>query len=357
MVKIIAEAGVNHNGREDLAYKLIDAAHAAGADVVKFQTFKAKNLVTKDAQQAEYQKQNSGMTESQFDMLSRLELNYDLHKSLVAYCQNLGIEFLSTAFDKESLEFLVNDLELKTLKIASGELTNAPFVLEHAVTGCDLIVSTGMASLAEVESALAVIAFGLTNKHHSEPSEQAFSEAYNSAAGQNALKRKVTLLHCTTEYPAPIDEINHNAMTTLESAFKLTTGYSDHSTGITIPIAATALGAQLIEKHFTLDKSMQGPDHKASLEPDELGAMIRAIRDVERALGNGIKGPQSSEMKNKSIARKSLVAAKHIKAGDVFNESNLTIKRPGAGLSPSSYWSQLGRIAQQDYAEGELINA
>lgn len=356
MIKIIAEAGVNHNGSTDLAYKLIDAAYTAGVDIVKFQTFKAKNLVTKDAQQAEYQKQNSSVTESQFDMLSRLELDYETHKSLVAYCDKLGIEFLSTAFDKESLHFLVEDLKLKTLKIPSGELTNAPFVLEHALTGCDLIVSTGMASLAEVESALAVIAFGLIN-HHSEPSEQAFAEAYSSVEGQNALKQKVTLLHCTTEYPAPVDEINLNAMTTLESAFKLTTGYSDHSAGITIPIAATALGAQLIEKHFTLDKLMQGPDHKASLEPDELTAMVRAIRDVEQALGNGVKSPQPSEVKNKPIARKSLVAAEGIKAGEVFTENNLTIKRPGDGLSPCKYWSLLGKRSQKDYSEGDLIDA
>ena len=355
-VKIIAEAGVNHNGSKDLAFKLIDAAHIAGADIVKFQTFKAKNLVTKDAQQAEYQKQNSGVTESQFDMLSRLELDYDTHKSLIAYCDELGIEFLSTAFDKESLEFLVNDLKLKTLKIPSGELTNAPFVLEHSSTGCNLIVSTGMASLAEVESALAVIAFGLINPH-SEPSEQAFAEAYSSVEGQNALKQKITLLHCTTEYPAPVDEINLNAMTTLESAFKLTTGYSDHSAGITIPIAATALGAQLIEKHFTLDKTMPGPDHKASLEPDELTAMVQAIRDVEQALGNGIKGPQPSEIKNKPIARKSLVAAEGIKAGEVFTENNLTIKRPGDGLSPCKYWSLLGKRSQKGYSEGDLIDA
>lgn len=357
MIKIIAEAGVNHNGSTDLAYKLIDAAYAAGVDIVKFQTFKAKNLVTKNAQQADYQKQNTGVTESQFDMLNRLELDYDTHKSLVAYCDKLGIEFLSTAFDKESLDFLVDDLKLKTLKIPSGELTNAPFVLEHALTGCDLIVSTGMASLAEVEAALSVIAFGITNTHNSQPSEQAFFEAYNSKAGQKALQEKVTLLHCTTEYPAPINEINLNAMQTLASAFKLTVGYSDHSAGIIIPIAATALGAQLIEKHFTLDKTLQGPDHKASLEPDELTAMVQAIRDVEQALGNGIKGPQPSEIKNKPIARKSLVAAEVIKAGEVFTENNLTIKRPGDGLSPSKYWSLLGKKSQKDYDEGDLINA
>lgn len=355
MVKIIAEAGVNHNGSKDLAFQLVDAAHAAGVDIVKFQTFKAKNLVTKSAQQADYQIQNTGVTESQFDMLSRLELDYDTHKSLVAYCKNLGIEFLSTAFDKESLEFLVNDLSLKTLKIPSGELTNAPFVLEHARTGCDLIVSTGMANLAEIEAALAVIAFGLVADDSQTPSQQAFEEAYNSDIGQKALKQKVTILHCTTEYPAPVNEINLNAMSTLRNTFHLATGYSDHSAGITIPIAATALGAQLIEKHFTLDKSMPGPDHKASLEPDELKDMVQGIRDVEMALGNGIKGPQPSEIKNKSVARKSLVAAQYIKAGDIYTEENLIIKRPGNGMSPNLYWSLLGKTANRDYLEGDLI--
>lgn len=357
MVKIIAEAGVNHNGSRDNAFKLIDAAHAAGVDIVKFQTFKTKNLVTKSARQAQYQIDNTGVSESQFDMLSRLELNYDTHKELVEYCDKLGIEFLSTAFDTESLAFLVDDLQLKTLKIPSGELTNAPFVLQHAKTGADLIVSTGMASLAEVEDALGVIAFGLTIEDTSMPSSQAFTEAYNSEAGRAALRLKVTLLHCTTEYPAPVNEINLKAMQTLEAAFKLTTGYSDHSAGITIPIAATALGAQLIEKHFTLDKEMEGPDHKASLDPDELTAMVKAIRDVEQAIGNGIKGPQPSEIKNKPIARKSLVAAEKIKAGEAFTESNLVIMRPGSGISPYYYWSLLGKIAQQDYDEGELINA
>lgn len=355
MVKIIAEAGVNHNGSKELAFQLVDAAHAAGVDIVKFQTFKAKNLVTKTAQQADYQIQNTGVTESQFDMLSRLELDYDTHKSLVAYCKALGIEFLSTAFDKESLDFLVNDLKLTTLKIPSGELTNAPFVLEHARTGCDLIVSTGMANLAEIEAALAVIAFGLVAENGQPPSQQAFEEAYNSDVGQKALKQKVTILHCTTEYPAPINEINLNAMSTLRNAFHLTTGYSDHSAGITIPIAATALGAQLIEKHFTLDKSMPGPDHKASLEPEELTDMVQAIRDVEMALGNGIKGPQPSEIKNKSVARKSLVAAQPIKAGDTYTEKNLTIKRPGNGISPNLYWSLLGKAANRNYLEGDLI--
>ena len=355
MVKIIAEAGVNHNGSKDLAFQLVDAAHAAGVDIVKFQTFKAKNLVTQSAQQADYQIQNTGVTESQFDMLSRLELDYDTHKSLVAYCKNLGVEFLSTAFDKESLDFLVNDLKLTTLKIPSGELTNAPFVLEHARTGCDLIVSTGMANLAEIEAALGVIAFGLVGENGQSPSQQAFEEVYNSDIGQEALKQKVTILHCTTEYPAPVTEINLNAMSTLRNTFHLATGYSDHSAGITIPIAATALGAQLIEKHFTLDKSMSGPDHKASLEPNELKDMVQAIRDVEMALGNGVKGPQPSEIKNKPIARKSLVAAQNIKAGDIYTEKNLTIKRPGNGMSPNLYWSLLGKTANRDHLEGDLI--
>lgn len=356
MVKIIAEAGVNHNGSKDLAFKLVDVAHAAGVDIVKFQTFKAKNLVTKSAQQAEYQTHNTGIDESQFEMLSRLELDYETHKELINYCNKLGIEFLSTAFDKESLDFLVNELKLKILKIPSGELTNAPFVLEHAQTGCNLIVSTGMASLAEVEAALGVIAFGLISTNESQPNEQAFTAAYISEAGQAALREKVTILHCTTEYPAPVNEINLNAMNTLSATFKLTVGYSDHSAGITIPIAATALGAQLIEKHFTLDKTMPGPDHKASLEPYELIAMVSAIRDVEQALGNGIKGPQPSEIKNKPIARKSLVAAESVKAGELFTESNLTIKRPGTGASPYLFWSLLGNTAQQDYNEGDLIH-
>ncbi len=355
-VKIIAEAGVNHNGSKELAFQLVDAAHAAGVDIVKFQTFKAKNLVTQDAQQAEYQTRNTGVAESQFAMLSRLELDYATHHELVAYCQKLDIEFLSTAFDQESLDFLVKDLGLKTLKIPSGELTNAPFVLQHALTGCDLIVSTGMASLAEVEAALGVIAFGLTQPLSAAPSEEAFTQAYASEAGQAALKAKVTLLHCTTEYPAPLAEVNLKAMQTLATAFGLTAGYSDHTAGIIIPIAATALGASLIEKHFTLDKTLPGPDHQASLEPDELKAMVQAIRDVELALGSGIKSPQPSEIKNKAIARKSLIAAKSIQAGEVFTEDNLATKRPGDGLSPYQYWSLLGKPANRNYQDDEQLS-
>ncbi|HFQ5405101.1 TPA: N-acetylneuraminate synthase [Vibrio vulnificus] len=356
MTLIIAEAGVNHNGDEALAFKLVDAAHQAGADIVKFQTFKAKNLVTEQAKQADYQVANTQKQESQLAMLSRLELSYAAHHQLVKHCESLGIEFLSTAFDSESLDFLVNDLGLTRLKLPSGELTNAPLVLEHARTGCDLIVSTGMATLAEIEMALGVIAFGYTAADHVAPSVLAFQQAYASNEGQKALKEKVTILHCTTEYPAPMAEINLKAMDTLGKAFDLPAGYSDHSEGITIPIAAVARGAVLIEKHFTLDKNMEGPDHKASLEPDELTAMVKAIRQVELALGSAVKSPTVSEVKNKAVARKSLVASQAIQAGDAFSADNVTIKRPGNGMSPYQYWEMLERKASRDYQVGDLIS-
>ncbi|PKG37749.1 N-acetylneuraminate synthase [Psychromonas sp. Urea-02u-13] len=355
MTLIIAEAGVNHNGDEKLAFQLIDAAYHAGADIVKFQTFKAKNLVTADAAQAEYQVKNTQKQESQLAMLSRLELSYDVHHQLVKHCESLGIEFLSTAFDFESLDFLVNDLGLTRLKIPSGEITNAPLVLEHARTGCDLIVSTGMATLSEIEAVLGVIAFGYVADEAAEPNELAFQQAYASELGQKTLKQKVTILHCTTEYPAPMAEINLKAMDTLGRAFELPAGYSDHSAGITIPIAAVARGAVLIEKHFTLDQNMEGPDHKASLEPEELAAMVSAIRQVEVALGAGVKSPTVSEIKNKAVARKSLVAAKVIEEGELITEENLTIKRPGSGMSPYHYWMLLNKPASKSYQAGDLI--
>ncbi len=355
MTLIIAEAGVNHNGDEKLAFELVDAAHQAGADIVKFQTFKAKNLVTEEAKQADYQVTNTQKQESQLAMLSRLELSYDAHHELVKHCETLGIEFLSTAFDSESLDFLVKDLGLTRLKLPSGELTNAPLVLEHARTGCDLIVSTGMATLSEIETALGVIAFGYTSDDSATPSVQAFQEAYASDEGQQALKSKVTILHCTTEYPAPMEEINLKAMDTLGRAFDLPAGYSDHSQGITIPIAAVARGAVLIEKHFTLDNNMEGPDHKASLEPQDLTAMVSAIRQVEKALGSRVKTPTVSEVKNKAVARKSLVAARDINEGEAFSPENVTIKRPGNGMSPYRYWDMLERTASKAYRAGELI--
>lgn len=356
MTLIIAEAGVNHNGDENLAFKLVDAAFQAGADIVKFQTFKASKLVTANAEQADYQVTNTNKKESQLAMLGRLELSFEFHLELVEYCNKVGIEFLSTAFDSESLNFLVNDLKLNKLKIPSGDLTNAPLVLEHAQTGCNLIVSTGMATLAEIEIALGVIAFGYIAKKTERPSSQAFEKAYYSEFGQKILRDKVTLLHCTTEYPAPLPDINLTAMDTLSNAFKLPVGYSDHSAGIHVSIAAAALGAQIVEKHFTLDQNMQGPDHKASLEPEQLAEMIKSIRDIEIALGDGLKGPRPSEIKNKSVARKSLVAEQVISKGDIFSESNLAIRRPGLGRSPIDYWDLLGNEAKQDYQIGDVIH-
>lgn len=355
MTIVIAEAGVNHNGSRELAFKLVDAAKAAGADIVKFQTFKAKNLASKLAQQAEYQVENTRKEESQLAMLKRLELPYELHYELIDYCRKIGIEFLSTAFDSESLSFLVNDLGLKTLKLPSGEITNAPLILEHSRTGCDIILSTGMATLAEVEDALGVIAFGLTQDKCAQPSISAFKETYASIDGQNALQKKVTILHCTTEYPAPMNEINLRAMDTLGSSFDLRAGYSDHSEGIAIPIAAVARGAVLIEKHFTLDKTMEGPDHKASLEPHELSAMVEAIRNVECALGSGVKSPTNSEVKNKAVARKSLVAMADIATGELFTIDNVTVKRPGTGISPFQYWEMLGERSLKSYKQDEEI--
>lgn len=355
MTLIIAEAGVNHNGDEKLAFELVNAAHRAGADIVKFQTFKAKNLVTQNAIQADYQVVNTKKQESQLAMLSRLELSYQAHHRLVQHCQSLGIKFLSTAFDSESLEFLVNDLKLTRLKIPSGEITNAPLVLQHARTGCDLIVSTGMATLADIEAVLGVIAFGYTAPVDAVPSIDAFQAAYFSDEGKTVLKEKVTVLHCTTEYPAPLADINLRAMDTLAFAFGLPVGYSDHSAGIVVPIAAVARGAVLIEKHFTLDKEMEGPDHKASLDPSELKAMVQGIRAVELALGDGLKGPRPSEIKNKAAARKSIVAARKIAAGHIITVDDLAVKRPGNGDSPYRYWDIQGKVASMNYKEGDLI--
>ena len=352
---IIAEAGVNHNGSEKLALELVNIAADAGADIVKFQTFKAKNIVTRRAWQANYQIENSQKKESQLDMLSRLELSEDTYRKLVWNCNEKGIEFLSTAFDVECLEFLVNDLGVKRLKIPSGEITNAPLVLAHARTGRDIILSTGMASLSEIESALGVIAYGYAFESEN-PGIENFNRAYYSEAGQRALKEKVSILHCTTEYPAPMVDINLKAMDSMAAAFRLPVGYSDHSEGIAIPIAAVARGAQVIEKHFTLDKTMEGPDHKASLEPEELASMVREIRNIELALGDGVKGPRPSEVLNKMVARKSLVASKSIVAGEQFSSENVDVKRPGDGRTPYEYWTLLDTVAARDYNEGDLID-
>jgi len=352
---IIAEAGVNHNGVAENAFALVEAAVAAGADAVKFQTFKAENLVTQSAATAEYQQTATGES-SQYAMLKRLELSHEIHFRLIEQCKKNNIDFLSTAFDHESLSFLLNELKLTKLKIPSGEITNAPLVLAHAYSQADLIVSTGMATLQEVQDVLSVIAFGLIAGPKELPSREKFALAFASATGKSALKSKVTLLHCTTEYPAPFNEINLRAMDTLAEIFQLPVGYSDHSEGIAVPTAAVARGAILIEKHFTLDRNMPGPDHQASLEPQALKAMVNAIRSVEASLGNGDKEPQPSEKKNMLVARKSLIAAKDIHASDVFSPDNVAVKRPGGGISPMSYWQLIGTSATKDIKAGEYID-
>lgn len=352
-VFIIAEAGVNHNGSKERAYKLVDAAVSAGADAVKFQTFKADKLVTKNARKAEYQKNTSSLGESQYDMLKDLELPYDIHKELLVYCNKKKIQFMSTAFDHESLDFLVNELNIDILKIPSGDITNGPLLLEHAKSGKKIILSTGMSTLGEIENALAVIAFGYIGK--GEPSVKQFRKNYASVESKNILKEKVTLLHCTTEYPASLTDINLRAMDTVSAAFGLNVGYSDHSEGITVPIVAVARGATLIEKHFTLDKTLPGPDHKASLEPSELKEMVSNIRDVEVILGHGDKWPTEIELSNREIARKSIVAAKQIEKNETFSLDNITVKRPGNGINPMKFWSTLGTKAKKTYTEDELV--
>ncbi len=352
---IIAEAGVNHNGSLELALQLIDVAVAAGADAVKFQTFQAQYLVGQHAPKAQYQQQTTDVNESQFEMIKKLELSLEAHQQLKAYCVQCGIEFMSTPFDSESVDLLVN-LGVKRLKVPSGELTSAPLVLQMAQTRLPLIVSTGMATLGEVETALSIIAYGYTQS--ASPTCFAdFAAAYHSEAGQQALWEKVTLLQCTTEYPAPASALNLRVMDTFSVAFGLPVGFSDHSQGIHIPIAAVARGAQVIEKHFTLDRHLPGPDHRASLEPQELIAMVQAIREVEAALGSGRKMPDPVELKNRPIARKSLVAAREIQAGEIFTRENLTLKRPATGVSPLFYWEYLGKTAQQDYAVDDLIQS
>ena len=356
---VIAEAGVNHNGSLDTARELIDVALAAGADAVKFQTFRADQLVSKSARKADYQKRATSSSESQYEMLKRLELDHAQHRQLRDYCERQGIRFMSTAFDLESLEFLVDELDVDILKIPSGEITNGPLVLAHARragSGRRLIVSTGMCDMSEVETALGVIAFGLARPDLEPESRQQFVDAYRNEAARAALRDRVTLLHCTTEYPAPPRDINLAAMDSLRDQLGLPVGYSDHSEGIDVAIAAVARGACVVEKHFTLDRSMPGPDHRASLEPPELAAMIRSIRIVEAAIGDGVKQARESETKNIEVARKSLVAGADIPAGTRFAPANLAIKRPGCGRSPMDYWDLLGREASVDYRAGDSID-
>lgn len=352
---VIAEAGVNHNGSLDTACAMIDVAAEAGADAVKFQTFRASAMISRYAPKAEYQTRTTGEAESQLEMVRKLELSEADHEILIAYAKGKGIGFLSTPFDSSSLRLLSHRFGLDTIKVPSGEIINAPFLLEIARTGRKVILSTGMSTLAEVETALGVLAFGYTAAADSKPGARAFAEAFAADVGQVALREHLSLLHCTSEYPAPHCEVNLKAMDTLSKAFGLPVGLSDHTPGIHIPVAAVARGAQIIEKHFTLDRALPGPDHAASLEPAELKAMVQAIRDVEMALGDGVKRPTATEWKNRDMSRKSLVAACPISAGKSLGPEDLTAKRPGTGLSPLLYWEQLGRLAGRDYAADDMI--
>lgn len=325
---VIAEAGVNHNGDLEIAKQMVKAAKECGADIVKFQTAKLESLVSKSAPMAEYQKENTGRTESQMDMLKKLLLPFDDFGLLARYCEEVGIQFLSTPFDIDSVDFLAS-LGCKLWKIPSGEITNLPYLERIGRQRQPIILSTGMSTLTEVEEALNVL--------------------YGSGVG------KITLLHCTTEYPAPFETVNLKAMLTLKEKFKTDVGYSDHTTGTEIPVAAVAMGATVIEKHFTLSRSMEGPDQKASLEPQEFKSMVSAIRNIEVAMGDGEKKPVHSETVNMTVARKSIIAKKSITKGEVLTENNITTKRPGSGLSPMKWHEVLGTRAVRDFKEDELI--
>jgi len=328
---IIAEAGVNHNGSIERAKDMVKVAAKAGVDAIKFQTFRAETLVTKDAIKADYQIKASDQSETQFEMLKKLELSVESHLELIECCRLNKIEFLSTPFDLTTIDLLV-EMGLNKWKIPSGEITNLPYLRKIASLGQEIILSTGMSDLGEIENALNVL------------------------TGTGTKLKDITILHCHTEYPTPMKDVNLNAMQTIKYAFPgIHVGYSDHTEGIEVPIAAVAMGAAIIEKHFTLDKNMEGPDHKASLEPDELTAMVKAIRNIEKALGTGIKKPSSSELKNKPITRKSIVAARNIRKGESFTEENLTVKRPGTGISPMRWDEVIGQLVQKDYKQDDMV--
>ena len=350
---VIAEAGVNHNGSLDMALRMVDAAKQAAAHAIKFQTFKAEKLVTQSAPKANYQRSSTGDDTNQFQMLKNLELNDSAHHQLAKHCREVGIDFLSTPFDIGSLDFLVKDLGLSTIKIPSGDITNGPLLLHAASYGCNIILSTGMSTLDEIEAALKVLALGFQSAG-AIPSEKALDDAYTRC--HEVLRDRVCLLHCTSEYPAPLEDVNLMAMKSMEGRFGLPVGYSDHTMGIVVPIAAAALGAVVIEKHFTLDRSLPGPDHQASLTPGELSEMVAGIMAVRVSLGNGTKAPAVSELKNRIPARRSLVAACNIRAGEIFSEKNLTLKRPGGGHSGMDYWQWIGRTADRDYAADEMVD-
>lgn len=329
-VLIIAEAGVNHNGDVNLAKKMIDVAKDAGADAIKFQTFNPEAVISKFAPKADYQKETTDSSESQLDMVKKLVLDKEEHKQLLEYCKDKGITFLSTPFDLESID-LLNDLGLEIFKIPSGEITNLPYLKKIGSLAKRIIISTGMADLNEVRVALDVLIEAGT------------------------LKEDIIVLHCNTEYPSPFEDVNLLAMLTIRDTLGVKVGYSDHTLGIEIPIAAATLGATVIEKHFTLDKSMEGPDHKASLEPEELKLMVKVIRNIERAMGDGIKKTSASELKNKLIARKSIVASQAINKGDCFREENISAKRPANGISPMRWGEVIGKVAKRDYKKDEPI--
>lgn len=328
-VLIIAEAGVNHNGNLDLALKLVDEAKKFGADIIKFQTGVLDRVVSKYAPKAEYQKRETGADESQKEMGKSITLPLEAFDTIKAHCEEVGIEFLSTPFDTVSIDYLHN-LGVRLWKVPSGEITNLPYLRKIAQTGMDVILSTGMSTMDEIRDGLKVLR--------------------DNGAG------KITLLHCTTEYPAPLSDVNLKAMLTLKEEFNVEVGYSDHTKGIEVSLAAVAMGASVIEKHFTLDKNMEGPDHKASLEPHEFAELVRCIRNIEEAMGDGVKTPKESEIPNKIVARKSIIADKPIKAGEVFTEDNLTTKRPGNGISPMRWAEVIGKKATRDYEEDELID-
>lgn len=353
-VFLIAEAGVNHNGSPDMALQLVDAAADCGADAIKFQTFRSEAVISRFAAKAEYQKSTTGEAESQLEMVKKLELSQETHRALLARCRQRGIRFLSTPFDSGSADFLVAEIGVEIVKIPSGEITNAPFLLHIARLSRPIILSTGMSTLGEVELALGVLAYGYLGKTD-QPSERTFRDCFSSDEGQAALAKYVSLLHCTTEYPAPFGEVNLRAMDTMAAAFCLPVGLSDHTPGIAVAIAAAARGAAIIEKHFTLDRDLPGPDHRASLEPDELAAMIEGVRQIEQALGSPVKRPGASEWNNRDVARRSLVAAHDVAAGSRWSADNLTCKRPGNGISPLRYWDAMSTQAERDYLADESL--
>lgn len=352
-VYVIAEAGVNHNGQRDLAFALVDAAAAAGVDAVKFQTFDAVRLASRQAPKAAYQKARTDAAESQVEMLKKLELPREWHAPLQAHARQRGIEFLSTAFDEGSLVFL-QSLGLPLFKVPSGELTNGPLLWQFARTGKPLVLSTGMATLAEVEQGLAIVAHALAAAAEPADMDEVW-RCWSNATARGRLAGHVTLLHCTSQYPTPWPEVNLRAMDTLAAAFGLAVGYSDHTEGVLVPVAAVARGARVIEKHFTLDRGLPGPDHAASLEPGELAAMVASIRQLELALGAGGKQPQPSEWDTRAAGRQQVVALADIPAGSRFRRDQLGTARCGGGLPATALWGLVGRVAARDFAAGDVI--